>query len=133
MKLSQFDFELPQEKIATELMPEVNGHVQWRDECKLMVLHKDTGEIEHRQFKDIIDYFGKGDRFVLNDTKVFPAKLFGNKEKTGAEMEALTGVSVALLTIYDMCKAIDKNMEISQIRLEEKNGGKSGHYKRSQQ
>ena len=86
MKLSQFDFELPQEKIATELMPEVNGHVQWRDECKLMVLHKDTGEIEHRQFKDIIEYFGKGDRFVLNDTKVFPAKLYGKKEKTGADI-----------------------------------------------
>jgi S-adenosylmethionine:tRNA ribosyltransferase-isomerase len=86
MKLSQFDFELPQEKIATELMPEVNGHVQWRDECKLMVLHKDTGEIEHRQFKDIIDYFDKGDRFVLNDTKVFPAKLYGKKEKTGADI-----------------------------------------------
>jgi len=86
MKLSQFDFELPQEKIATELMPVVNGHVQWRDECKLMVLHKDTGEIEHRQFKDIIEYFGKGDRFVLNDTKVFPAKLFGKKEKTGADI-----------------------------------------------
>ena len=86
MKLSQFDFELPQEKIATELMPEINGHVQWRDECKLMVLHKDTGEIEHRQFKDIIEYFGKGDRFVLNDTKVFPAKLFGKKEKTGADI-----------------------------------------------
>ena len=67
MKLSQFDFELPQEMIATELMPEIDGHVQWRDECKLMVLHKDTGEIEHRRFKDIIDYFGKGDRFVLND------------------------------------------------------------------
>ena len=81
MKLSQFDFELPQEKIATELMPEVNGHIQWRDECKLMVLHKDSGEIEHRVFKDIIDYFGKGDRFVLNDTKVFPAKLYGKKER----------------------------------------------------
>ena len=86
MKLSQFDFELPQEKIATELMPEIDGHIQWRDECKLMVLHKDSGEIEHRQFKDIIDYFGKGDRFVLNDTKVFPAKLYGKKEKTGADI-----------------------------------------------
>ena len=52
-----------------------------------MVLHKDTGEIEHRIFKDIIDYFGKGDTFVLNDTKVFPARLSGNKEKTGAEIE----------------------------------------------
>ncbi|MCR4824199.1 MAG: tRNA preQ1(34) S-adenosylmethionine ribosyltransferase-isomerase QueA [Bacteroidales bacterium] len=86
MKLSQFDFELPQERIATELMPEIDGHIQWRDECKLMVLHKDTGEIEHRVFKDIIDYFDKRDRFVLNDTKVFPAKLFGKKEKTGADI-----------------------------------------------
>ena len=65
MKLSQFDFNLPKSKIA--LNPP-----RWRDECKLMVLHKDSGEIEHRQFKDIIDYFGKGDTFVLNDTKVFP-------------------------------------------------------------
>ena len=79
MKLSQFNFDLPQEKIATE-------PTRWRDECKLMVLHKDSGEIEHRQFKDILDYFGKGDRFVLNDTKVFPAKLYGKKEKTGADI-----------------------------------------------
>ena len=79
MKLSQFHFNLPQEKIAKE-------PTRWRDECKLLVLHKDTGEIEHRQFKDIIEYFGKGDRFVLNDTKVFPAKLFGKKEKTGADI-----------------------------------------------
>ena len=79
MKLSQFDFELPAERIAKEPS-------RWRDECKLMVLHKDTGEIEHRIFKDIIDYFGKGDLFVLNDTKVFPAKLYGKKEKTGAEI-----------------------------------------------
>lgn len=86
MKLSQFDFDLPQEKIATELMPEVGGHIQWRDECKLMVLHKKTGEIEHRIFKDVIDYFSKGDRFVLNDTKVIPAKLLGKKEKTGADI-----------------------------------------------
>ena len=86
MKLSQFNFELPKERIATELMPEVNGHIQWRDECRLMVLHKDSGEIEHCKFKDIIDYFGKGDRFVLNDTKVFPARLLGKKEKTGADI-----------------------------------------------
>lgn len=79
MKLSQFDFNLTQDRIAT-------NPVKWRDECKLMVLHKDTGEIEHRQFKDIIEYFGKGDRFVLNDTKVFPARLFGKKEKTGADI-----------------------------------------------
>ncbi len=86
MKLSQFNFDLPKEKIAVELQPEVNGRMQWRDECKLMVLHKDSGEIEHRKFKEIIDYFGKGDRFVLNDTKVFPAKLLGKKEKTGADI-----------------------------------------------
>ena len=79
MKLSQFNFDLPQERIAKE-------PVRWRDECKLMVLHKDSGEIEHRLFKDILYYFGKGDRFVFNDTKVFPAKLFGKKEKTGADI-----------------------------------------------
>ena len=79
MKLSQFKFDLPKDRIATE-------PTRWRDECKLMVLHKKTGEIEHRQFKDIIDYFGKGDLFVLNDTKVFPAKLLGKKEKTGADI-----------------------------------------------
>lgn len=79
MKLSQFDFTLPQEKIATE-------PTRWRDECRLMVLHKDSGEIEHRQFKDILDYFGKGDNFVFNDTKVIPAKLLGKKEKTEADI-----------------------------------------------
>ncbi|MBR5905551.1 MAG: tRNA preQ1(34) S-adenosylmethionine ribosyltransferase-isomerase QueA [Bacteroidales bacterium] len=79
MKLSQFNFDLPEEKIAKE-------PTRWRDECKLMVLHKDSGEIEHRQFKDILEYFSKGDRFVFNDTKVFPAKLFGKKEKTGADI-----------------------------------------------
>lgn len=80
MKLSQFQFQLPAEKIASE-------PPRWRDECKLMVLHKATGEIEHRLFKDIIEYFDKGDTFVLNDTKVFPARLYGNKEKTGADIE----------------------------------------------
>jgi len=86
MKLSQFNFELTQDRIATELTPETDGRKQWRDECKLLVLHKKTGEIEHRQFKDVIDYFDKGDRFVLNDTKVFPARLYGKKEKTGADI-----------------------------------------------
>ena len=79
MKLSQFNFDLPQDRIAKE-------PTRWRDECKLLVLHKDTGEIEHRLFKDIIEYFGKGDMFVLNDTKVFPARLYGKKEKTGADI-----------------------------------------------
>ncbi len=80
MKLSQFSFPLTKEKVASE-------PARWRDECKLMVLHKDTGEIEHRLFKDIIDYFDAGDIFVLNNTKVFPAMLYGNKEKTGADIE----------------------------------------------
>ena len=79
MKLSQFQFLLPKERMAQE-------PTRWRDECKLMVVHKDSGEIEHRLFKDIIDYFGKGDTFVLNDTKVFPARLYGKKEKTGADI-----------------------------------------------
>ena len=79
MKLSQFNFDLPQERIA-------KNPPRWRDECRLMVLHKDTGEIEHRQFKNILEYFNKGDRFVLNNTKVFPAKMFGRKEKTGADI-----------------------------------------------
>ena len=80
MKLSQFQFNLPAEKIATE-------PPRWRDEAKLMDLHTATGEIEHKLFKDIIDYFGKGDTFVLNDTKVFPARLYGKKEKTEADIE----------------------------------------------
>jgi len=79
MKLSQFYFDLSADKIA-------KNPPRWRDECKLMVLHKDSGEIEHKLFKDVIDYFGKGDTFVLNDTKVFPARLFGKKEKTEADI-----------------------------------------------
>ena len=80
MKLSQFKFNLTADKSASEPS-------YWRDECKLMVLHKDTGEIEHRLFKNIIDYFEKGDTFVFNNTKVFPALLYGKKEKTGADIE----------------------------------------------
>lgn len=80
MKLSKFKFKLPTELIA--LHPAEN-----RDECRLMVLNRKTGEIEHKVFKDIIDYFDEKDVFVFNDTKVFPARLYGNKEKTGAEIE----------------------------------------------
>ena len=79
MKLSQFQFILPKDRVAQE-------PTRWRDECRLLVLNRKTGEIEHRLFKDIIDYFGKGDTFVFNDTKVFPARLFGKKEKTGADI-----------------------------------------------
>jgi len=80
MKLSQFEFDLPEELLA-EYPSEV------RDESRLMVVHKDSGKIEHKLFKDIIDYFDDGDVFVLNNTKVFPARLYGNKEKTGARIE----------------------------------------------
>lgn len=80
MKLSKFKFDLPPELIASHPSP-------YRDECRLMVVHRDTGQIEHRIFKDLIDYFDKGDVFVMNNTKVFPARLYGNKEKTGAKIE----------------------------------------------
>ena len=80
MKLSQFKFKLPDNLIAQ--YPSEN-----RDECRLMVLDSKTGEITHRVFKDIIDYFDAGDVMIFNDTKVFPARLYGNKEKTGARIE----------------------------------------------
>lgn len=80
MKLSDFKFDVPKKLVS--LYPTEN-----RDESRLMVLHRSTGKIEHKVFKDIIEYFGDGDVFVTNDTKVFPARLYGNKEKTGAEIE----------------------------------------------
>ncbi|WP_340200172.1 tRNA preQ1(34) S-adenosylmethionine ribosyltransferase-isomerase QueA [Ascidiimonas sp. W6] len=80
MKLSHFSFELPKELLAE--YPSEN-----RDEARLMVVHRDTGTIEHKLFKDVIDYFEEGDVMVLNNTKVFPARLYGNKEKTGARIE----------------------------------------------
>lgn len=80
MKLSQFQFPLTAEQIA-------KNPPRWRDECRLMVLDKKTGSIEHKLFKDLLGYYSKGDTFVLNDTKVFPARLYGNKEKTGASIE----------------------------------------------
>ena len=80
MKLSEFKFELPNNLIA--LRPAEN-----RDEARLMVVHKDTGKIEHKIFKDIVNYFGEGDVLVGNDTMVFPARLYGRKEKTGAKIE----------------------------------------------
>ena len=80
MKLSQFGFDLPDEFIAKYPSED-------RDECRLMVVHRDTGEIEHKIFKDILQYANSNDLFVFNDAKVFPARLNGNKEKTGAEIE----------------------------------------------
>jgi len=80
MKLSKFKFTLPEEQLA--LHPAQN-----RDESRLLVLDRKTGEIEHKVFKDLINYFDDKDVFIFNDTKVFPARLYGNKEKTGAKIE----------------------------------------------
>ncbi|HIP32635.1 MAG TPA: tRNA preQ1(34) S-adenosylmethionine ribosyltransferase-isomerase QueA [Crocinitomicaceae bacterium] len=80
MKLSQFSFDLPEELIAE--YPAEN-----RDESRLMVVHRDTGKFEHKMFKDIIDYIDEEDVMVMNNTKVFPARMYGNKEKTGAKIE----------------------------------------------
>ena len=80
MKLSHFNFDLPEELLAER--PSQN-----RDESRLLVVHRDTGKIEHRQFKDLIDYFDDQDVIILNNTKVFPARMYGNKEKTGARIE----------------------------------------------
>jgi S-adenosylmethionine:tRNA ribosyltransferase-isomerase len=80
MKLSQFRYNLPQELIA--LYPSEN-----RDESRLLVVNRKTGELEHRIFKDIIEYFEEHDVIVFNNTKVFPARLYGKKEKTGAIIE----------------------------------------------
>jgi len=80
MKLSAFNFDLPDDTIAK--YPAEN-----RDESRLMVLHRATGQIEHKIFKELTDYFGEGDILVMNNTKVFPARLYGNKEKTGAKIE----------------------------------------------
>jgi S-adenosylmethionine:tRNA ribosyltransferase-isomerase len=80
MKLSQYKYNLPQELIAK--FPSEN-----RDESRLLVLHRNTGKMEHKIFKNIIEYFNPDDVMVFNDTKVFPARLMGNKEKTGAEIE----------------------------------------------
>ena len=80
MKLSQFKFQLPDKLIAQ--YPE-----EQRDMCRLLVVHRKTGEIEHKIFKDVLEYFDDGDVMVYNDTRVFPARLYGNKEKTGARIE----------------------------------------------
>ena len=80
MKLSLFEFTLPDELLA-------EYPSEHRDESRLMVLDRKTGTIEHKLFKDIIDYFDEGDVLMLNNTKVFPARMYGNKEKTGAKIE----------------------------------------------
>ncbi|MDX1350928.1 MAG: S-adenosylmethionine:tRNA ribosyltransferase-isomerase, partial [Putridiphycobacter sp.] len=80
MKLSAFDFELPDDLIAEH-------PVENRDESRLMVLDREKQTIEHKVFKDVLDYFDDGDVMIMNNTKVFPARMYGNKEKTGARIE----------------------------------------------
>lgn len=80
MKLSEFKFKLPEELIAKEPIP-------FRDEARMLVLHRKTGEIEHKHVMDLVDYFDDGDEFILNDSKVFPARLYGTKERTNARIE----------------------------------------------
>jgi S-adenosylmethionine:tRNA ribosyltransferase-isomerase len=80
MKLGQFRYKLPEELIAQH----PSKH---RDESRLMVVHKRTGKIEHKMFKDVLDYFEEGDVLVNNNTRVFPARMLGNKEKTGSMIE----------------------------------------------
>ncbi|MBT02500.1 MAG: tRNA preQ1(34) S-adenosylmethionine ribosyltransferase-isomerase QueA [Crocinitomicaceae bacterium] len=80
MKLSEFEFELADSFIA-------EFPADQRDESRLMVVHRESGKFEHKMFKDVIDYFDDGDVMVVNDTKVFPARMYGNKEKTGAKIE----------------------------------------------
>jgi S-adenosylmethionine:tRNA ribosyltransferase-isomerase len=80
MKLSKFKFTLPEELISFH--PAKN-----RDESRMMVVNRKTGTIEHKIFKDILNYFSAGDVFIFNNTRVFPARLYGNKEKTGARIE----------------------------------------------
>lgn len=79
-KLSQFDFDLPRELIA-------QYPTEYRDESRLMVVNRETGEFEHRYFKEMKEYFEDGDVLIFNNTKVFPARLYGKKEKTGAQIE----------------------------------------------
>ena len=80
MKLSQFKFDLPLNLIAQH-------PAKKREESRMMVIHRHTGQIEHRQFRDIMEYFDDKDVFVVNNTKVFPARMYGRKEKTGAKIE----------------------------------------------
>lgn len=80
MKLSAFNLDIPEELVALHPAEE-------RDQCRMMVVHRDSGKIEHKMFRDILSYFDEGDVMVLNNTKVFPARLIGKKEKTGAKIE----------------------------------------------
>ncbi|HRG69781.1 MAG TPA: S-adenosylmethionine:tRNA ribosyltransferase-isomerase, partial [Saprospiraceae bacterium] len=79
-KLSQFTFNLPKNLIA-------QYPVEERSDSRMMVIHRDTGKIEHKMFKDLLDYVQDKDAIIINNTKVFPARMYGRKEKTGAKIE----------------------------------------------
>ena len=96
MKLSDFRYHLPPELIAYH--PSKN-----REECRLMVLNKKTQTIEHKLFKDVLSYFGNGDVMIINNTRVFPARLFGTKEKTGAKIEVFLFLRIANI-VYQRCE-----------------------------
>ncbi len=82
MNINEFDYHLPQDLIAQK-------PAETRDASRLLVVHRDTGQIEHRHFSDVLDYLNKGDCLVLNNSKVLPARLFGKKAETGAKVEFL--------------------------------------------
>ena len=82
MEVKDFYYDLPEELIAQDPLEK-------RDDSRFMVIHRDTGEIEHRRFHDVIEYLNAGDCLVINDTKVIPARLLGEKEETGAAIEVL--------------------------------------------
>lgn len=103
MKLNDFDYYLPEELIAQHPMDK-------RDESRLLVLHKNTGEIEHKHFYDIIDYLHSGDVLVRNNSKVIPARLFGTKKDTGAKVEVLI-----LKTEGDVCECLCGNAKAIKV------------------
>ena len=103
MKLSDFDYELPEELIAQHPTDK-------RDESRLLVLHKNTGKIEHKHFYDIIDYLHEGDVLVRNNSRVIPARLYGTKKDTGAKVEVLI-----LKTSNDECECLCGNAKAIKI------------------
>lgn len=103
MLLSDFDFDLPEELIAQH-------PVEKRDESRLLVLHKNTGQIEHKHFYDIVDYLHEGDVLVRNNSKVIPARLFGTKKDTGAKVEVLI-----LKTNEDKCECLCGNAKAIKV------------------
>lgn len=103
MKLSDFDYELPEELIAQHPTDK-------RDESRLLVLHKNTGKIEHKHFYDIVDYLHAGDVLVRNNSKVIPARLYGKKKDTGANVEVLI-----LKTVSDVCECLCGNAKAIKV------------------